>query len=336
MGKSSRIVLLTITSVLAIFVFGAMWVVKPSEEGSVLSAARERQNTPLVSVAEPLKTDVKALSEEEEFELKVRNLLTEDPEFINKLTNSIKTSMLEDEAFVKQIESKVDDVVLSRVDERVKYYVSIYESELNSLLESYKKEITTNVNSKLESALEINSLVDRLIEPVTVAVYEDFAAKEGFDIDTVTSIVLEKISSDKDIFTQDVLKVVYEEIDAALSEVDERNSEILNDVKALLESQKTSVDEASVRAIVNEVVSAKQEEIVVDVVERVLANIDSLVTDKVQNYVDQKVPASPVIITEPIVKAPKLENMAVSEAEFVSVRANTREEAIKNVLKNLK
>ena len=153
MGKSSRIVLLTITSVLAIFVFAAMWVVKPSEEGSVLSAARERQSTPLVSVSEPLKTDVKALSEEEEFELKVRNLLTEDPEFIDKLTNSIKASLLEDEEFVKQIESKVDDVVLSRVDDRVKYYVSIYESELNSLLESYKNEITTNVDSKLESSL---------------------------------------------------------------------------------------------------------------------------------------------------------------------------------------
>lgn len=336
MGKSSRIVLLTITSVLAIFVFAAMWVVKPSEEGSVLSAARERQSTPLVSVSEPLKTDVKALSEEEEFELKVRNLLTEDPEFIDKLTNSIKASLLEDEEFVKQIESKVDDVVLSRVDDRVKYYVSIYESELNSLLESYKNEITTNVDSKLESSLEINSLVDRLIEPVTVAVYKDFAAKEGFDIDTVTSIVLDKISSDKDLLTQDVLKIVYEEIDAALSEVDERNTEILNDVKALLESQKASVDKDSVRAIVNEVVSAKQEEIVVDVVERVLANIDSLVNDKVQNYVDQKVPEVPVIVTDPIVKAPKLENMAVSEAEFVSVRASAREEAIKNVLKNLK
>ena len=58
MGRSSRIVFLTITAILAIFVFVAMWVVKPSGNSNVLTAARERQNTPLVSVEKPLETDI--------------------------------------------------------------------------------------------------------------------------------------------------------------------------------------------------------------------------------------------------------------------------------------
>ena len=93
MGRSSRIVFLTITAILAIFVFVAMWVVKPSGNSNVLTAARERQNTPLVSVEKPLETDIKTLSQEEEFEQKVRKLLAEDPDFLEKLTQSIKASL---------------------------------------------------------------------------------------------------------------------------------------------------------------------------------------------------------------------------------------------------
>ena len=235
MGRSSRIVFLTITAILAIFVFVAMWVVKPSGNSNVLTAARERQNTPLVSVEKPLETDIKTLSQEEEFEQKVRKLLAEDPDFLEKLTQSIKASLLADSSFTQELESQVDSVVASRVDERVDYYVSIYEPQIEEMLSSYKDEVYKNVNSKLESALEIQGLVDRLITPVTEAVYEDFVAKEGFDIETVTQLVLDSIASDREALKQEVINIAYEETTAALDEVDEIVKELKADVMNMLQ-----------------------------------------------------------------------------------------------------
>ena len=335
MGRSSRIVFLTITVVLAIFAFAAMWLVKPSENSSVLTAARERQNTPLVSVEKPLETNVKTLSEEEEFEQKVRTLLAEDPEFLEKLTLSIKDSLLADSTFTSKLESQVHSVVTSRVDERVDYYVSIYEPQIDQLLKSNKEEIYNNVNSKLESALELQGLVDRLITPVTEAVYRDFAAKEGFDIDTVTKIVLDNISSDREAIKSEVINIAYKETTAALDEVDEIVKELKNDVMKAISEQEKPLDEAAIRAIVSQIYRENQDNMIVETANKVLSEIDTLISEKVKSYVDTMTPAIPEF-TSQIVVAPSLENMAVEESEFLETRKSAREEAIRKVLESLK
>ena len=336
MGRSSRIVFLTITAILAIFVFVAMWVVKPSGNSNVLTAARERQNTPLVSVEKPLETDIKTLSQEEEFEQKVRKLLAEDPEFLEKLTQSIKASLLADSSFTQELESQVDSVVASRVDERVDYYVSIYEPQIEEMLSSYKDEVYKNVNSKLESALEIQGLVDRLITPVTEAVYADFVAKEGFDIETVTQLVLDSIASDREALKQEVINIAYEETTAALDEVDEIVKELKADVMNTISQQEKPIDEVAIREIVDQIYKENQDKMIVDTVNKVLSQIDSIINNKVQSYVDNINPPEAPRFVNQIVVAPSLDNMAVPEAEYLDTRNNAREEAIRKVLDSLK
>lgn len=336
MGRSSRIVFLTITAILAIFVFVAMWVVKPSGNSNVLTAARERQNTPLVSVEKPLETDIKTLSQEEEFEQKVRKLLAEDPEFLEKLTQSIKASLLADSSFTQELESQVDSVVASRVDERVDYYVSIYEPQIEEMLSSYKDEVYKNVNSKLESALEIQGLVDRLITPVTEAVYADFVAKEGFDIETVTQLVLDSIASDREALKQEVINIAYEETTAALDEVDEIVKELKADVMNTISQQEKPIDEVAIREIVDQIYKENQDKMIVDTVNKVLSQIDSIINNKVQSYVDNINPPEAPRFVNQIVVAPSLDNMAVPEAEYLDTRNSAREEAIRKVLDSLK
>ena len=336
MGRSSRIVFLTITAILAIFVFVAMWVVKPSGNSNVLTAARERQNTPLVSVEKPLETDIKTLSQEEEFEQKVRKLLAEDPEFLEKLTQSIKASLLADSSFTQELESQVDSVVASRVDERVDYYVSIYEPQIEEMLSSYKDEVYKNVNSKLESALEIQGLVDRLITPVTEAVYADFVAKEGFDIETVTQLVLDSIASDREALKQEVINIAYEETTAVLDEVDEIVKELKADVMNTISQQEKPIDEVAIREIVDQIYKENQDKMIVDTVNKVLSQIDSIINNKVQSYVDNINPPEAPRFVNQIVVAPSLDNMSVPEAEYLDTRNNAREEAIRKVLDSLK
>lgn len=336
MGRSSRIVFLTITAILAIFVFVAMWVVKPSGNSNVLTAARERQNTPLVSVEKPLETDIKTLSQEEEFEQKVRMLLAEDPDFLEKLTQSIKASLLADSLFTQELESQVDSVVASRVDERVDYYVSIYEPQIEEMLSSYKDEVYKNVNSKLESALEIQGLVDRLITPVTEAVYADFVAKEGFDIETVTQLVLDSIASDREALKQEVINIAYEETTAALDEVDEIVKELKADVMNTISQQEKPIDEVAIREIVDQIYKENQDKMIVDTVNKVLSQIDSIINNKVQSYVDNINPPEAPRFVNQIVVAPSLDNMAVPEAEYLDTRNSAREEAIRKVLDSLK
>ena len=336
MGRSSRIVFLTITAILAIFVFVAMWVVKPSGNSNVLTAARERQNTPLVSVEKPLETDIKTLSQEEEFEQKVRKLLAEDPAFLEKLTQSIKASLLADSSFTQELESQVDSVVASRVDERVDYYVSIYEPQIEEMLSSYKDEVYKNVNSKLESALEIQGLVDRLITPVTEAVYADFVAKEGFDIETVTQLVLDSIASDREALKQEVINIAYEETTAALDEVDEIVKELKADVMNTISQQEKPIDEVAIREIVDQIYKENQDKMIVDTVNKVLSQIDSIINNKVQSYVDNINPPEAPRFVNQIVVAPSLDNMSVPEAEYLDTRNSAREEAIKKVLDSLK
>ena len=336
MGRSSRIVFLTITAILAIFVFVAMWVVKPSGNSNVLTAARERQNTPLVSVEKPLETDIKTLSQEEEFEQKVRKLLAEDPDFLEKLTQSIKASLLADSSFTQELESQVDSVVASRVDERVDYYVSIYEPQIEEMLSSYKDEVYKNVNSKLESALEIQGLVDRLITPVTEAVYADFVAKEGFDIETVTQLVLNSIASDREALKQEVINIAYEETTAALDEVDEIVKELKADVMNTISQQEKPIDEVAIREIVDQIYKENQDKMIVDTVNKVLSQIDSIINNKVQSYVDNINPPEAPRFVNQIVVAPSLDNMSVPQAEYLDTRNNAREEAIRKVLDSLK
>ena len=65
MGRKIRIVLLSVTAVAAVFSFASMLATRPGSDSTVLDAARARQSEPLLSVAEPLETDIDAITAEE-------------------------------------------------------------------------------------------------------------------------------------------------------------------------------------------------------------------------------------------------------------------------------
>ena len=204
------------------------------------------------------------------------------------------------------------------------------------MLSSYKDEVYKNVNSKLESALEIQGLVDRLITPVTEAVYADFVAKEGFDIETVTQLVLDSIASDREALKQEVINIAYEETTAALDEVDEIVKELKADVMNTISQQEKPIDEVAIREIVDQIYKENQDKMIVDTVNKVLSQIDSIINNKVQSYVDNITPPEAPRFVNQIVVAPSLDNMAVPEAEYLDTRNSAREEAIKKVLDSLK
>ena len=116
MGKKTRIVLLSITIAIAVFTFSAMWIVRPDSQSSVLDAARERQNEPLLHVSEPLETDVATLSQEEEMAGKVAGLLSADDDFISSLAVSISGQISLDD-YIPQIVEAVYGRISDDYDE---------------------------------------------------------------------------------------------------------------------------------------------------------------------------------------------------------------------------
>ena len=148
MGKKTRIVLLSITAAVTAFAFVAMWVVRPGSQDAVLEAARERQNEPLLSVAEPLETDVAVLTAEEEMAEKVAAILSEDEAFISSLSQSI-AGLISLDDYIPEITEAVFNRVSEDYDTIASSAAAIvdsgFEEKAIDLYEKYKKAITADI-----------------------------------------------------------------------------------------------------------------------------------------------------------------------------------------------
>ena len=91
--KNLRIVLLAVTAVLSVFSFATMLAVRPDQQSAVLDAARQRQEEPILSVAEPLETDTDAIAEEERIARMAADILADDEEFITRISSEVETSV---------------------------------------------------------------------------------------------------------------------------------------------------------------------------------------------------------------------------------------------------
>ena len=103
MGKSSRIVVLSVFSVLTLCVFLALLAVRPGIQNDILAQARARQAQSLVDVNEPLETDPQTVSEAEAFADEVRQILLSDESFRSDVANSVAS----DPAFIESISSQI-------------------------------------------------------------------------------------------------------------------------------------------------------------------------------------------------------------------------------------
>ena len=113
MGKSTRIVLLSITVVLAIAAFLVLWAVRPGTDNSLLEEARNRQADGLITV------DNTVDSEE------VKTALLSDQDFLNRLASALAA----DGNLQSSIAAGIDEQVRASASEEVTSYVDQYVSE---------------------------------------------------------------------------------------------------------------------------------------------------------------------------------------------------------------
>lgn len=208
MGRKTRIILLSVTAVLAVVTFIAMLAVRPGTDSEVLEEARARQQEPLLSVAEPLETDITALTEEEKMAEKVREILLADEEFISAVSASIESVVPEyvsewvngEEAslvFSGIQERGVEEAVRRIVtDENIESIAELVASRLGTSDADAYSDATARIVSLISSSLVIPELQKSAIEDAIIEYYE----------------------SSKDLIAQDV-------IDRAISEYSSLSSE---------------------------------------------------------------------------------------------------------------
>ncbi len=220
-SRSSRTIVLTFTTVLAVAVFAGIWTFRPGQqEDEILKAARERQKQSLIEIREPLETDVKKLTEDEKMAQRVKELLLEDAEF----SSAVSEKVIASDAF----KDAIDPIVKERVD----YYAELYKPELIALIEK-------------ESEVNREELVDSLIEPVTEAVYTEFEKKVGADADAIADMVMARIEEElstyitKEALTPIVQDIIDEGRETLVMDTVERVLEELD--KEVVEVEKTQV-----------------------------------------------------------------------------------------------
>ena len=182
MGKKTRIVLLAVTVVIAVFTFGMMWAVRPNAQDPVLEAARERQSEPLLSVSEPLETDTAAISAEEKMAEKVAALLSSDEEFISALSNQIAANVSLDD-YIPEITETVYSRIADDFDENL-------ESGVLALYEKYSKALTSDIvmaydalsTEEKADVLSMDEIVTLLYDRYRGSIISDIAASISIDV----------------------------------------------------------------------------------------------------------------------------------------------------------
>lgn len=252
--RSSSIVLLTTSVVLAVAVFGFAYMVKPTDETDVLAKARERQSTSLVSVKQPLETDQNVLTKEEELKNSVYKLLLDDKEF----ASSIASKLSSDDQFVGTIYSRITPKVDSYLGSKVEGYVAEFTPQIEKYVdELYKSEDPT-------------IFVDELIEPITIRIYNDLSSKITADIQKAFADDFNSaFAGAKEIIEEDIYNKV-------LSHLDEIAPEYV----------------ASIKTDVNAEIEAQKEQMIQDVTEEITNNVNSLASEyeaNLKDYIDEQV-----------------------------------------------
>lgn len=195
MSRKSNTVLLTTTITLTVFVAALVLFFNPnmgldSYSSQVLNEAIDRQNTPLISVTQPLVTDTEVIREEEKMAQKVSEILQNDESFISNVGDS---SVGYIDSRMGEIEEKYSQGMIDRintVDQKREEEIASLSSRVLS-----DDEI---INLLLEDEAFVNSLaslvadktgVNVSAEDIARSVVDSSAFKEYIDSLTPTSVV---------------------------------------------------------------------------------------------------------------------------------------------------
>ncbi|MDY5931034.1 MAG: hypothetical protein SPJ34_03285 [Candidatus Ornithospirochaeta sp.] len=207
MGRNTRIVLLTITTVLAVCVFAAMLAVRPGQENAVLDAARARQSTPLLSIPDPLETDVKTLSEEEKMAEKVSSILKGDDAFLSAMTAKVEAELpsLMDkwaESTLDTVQQKIDSSIASiefpdnteYVDKAVSEVYAGLKAELDGISASFSARIESSISDMASKGMTKEEIEQMISDPEYIAgISESVAADLGVRDDGSYRKVIDRI-----------------------------------------------------------------------------------------------------------------------------------------------
>lgn len=318
MGKSSRIVVLSVFSVLTLCVFLALLAVRPGIQNDILAQARARQAQSLVDVNEPLETDPQTVSEAEAFADEVRQILLSDESFRSDVANSVASDPAFIESISSQIRADVEEYVSSAVDAYIAENREAFFSAVDEKIVSY-------VDANYDAAIgiirnEIDSYVadhyDELVSLIiSEASGEDINEEELVNMLTgpVSDEILAQITSYIDSIDFDGLKAELQgEIDAFDAQLRE-----------YVDSKSISEDE--IRAIVDASLGQWQSAVADEVTERVMSSIgDRLAAAQTESTTDTTAKAERVVSTPDFTGLPEV----TAPEEYSSARESARESAI--------
>ena len=318
MGKSSRIVVLSVFSVLTLCVFLALLAVRPGIQNDILAQARARQAQSLVDVNEPLETDPQTVSEAEAFADEVRKILLSDESFRSDVANSVAS----DPAFIESISSQIRADVEEYVSSAVDAYIA---ENREAFLSAVDEKIVSYVDANYDAAIgiirnEIDSYVadhyDELVSLIiSEASGEDINEEELVNMLTgpVSDEILAQITSYIDSIDFDGLKAELQgEIDAFDAQLRE-----------YVDSKSISEDE--IRAIVDASLGQWQSAVADEVTERVMSSIgDRLAAAQTESTTDTTAKAERVVSTPDFTGLPEV----TAPEEYSSARESARESAI--------
>lgn len=318
MGKSSRIVVLSVFSVLTLCVFLALLAVRPGIQNDILAQARARQAQSLVDVNEPLETDPQTVSEAEAFADEVRQILLSDESFRSDVAHSVAS----DPAFIESISSQIRADVEEYVSSAVDAYIA---ENREAFLSAVDEKIVSYVDANYDAAIgiirnEIDSYVadhyDELVSLIiSEASGEDINEEELVNMLTgpVSDEILAQITSYIDSIDFDGLKAELQgEIDAFDAQLRE-----------YVDSKSISEDE--IMAIVDASLGQWQSAVADEVTERVMSSIgDRLAAAQTESTTDTTAKAERVVSTPDFTGLPEV----TAPEEYSSARESARESAI--------
>ncbi|MBO8435437.1 MAG: hypothetical protein IAA97_00430 [Spirochaetes bacterium] len=287
MGKMTRIVLLSVTAALAVFTFSAMWVVRPDSQSSVLDAARERQNEPLLSVSEPLETDTSSVDTDEEMARRIAEMLAADEGFVSSIgekldgTLSPDYSGLEDEIitlYEKYRSEIADDMILAvlngynTLSVEDKSVTLDLVSQLEAIYSEYRDAIIADIAAEIPGGLS-----NAEIAAVVTAVLSE----QGFTAENAEAFIKEVYEKYREAVVSDVENGIIEDY-SALDDVGKATvlslEDIYSEYRDAIAADLLSgiITEDDVRALAEELYSNNREAIVNDIIAGILTQYNAL------------------------------------------------------------
>lgn len=318
MGKSSRIVVLSVFSVLTLCVFLALLAVRPGIQNDILAQARARQAQSLVDVNEPLETDPQTVSEAEAFADEVRQILLSDESFRSDVANSVAS----DPAFIESISSQIRADVEEYVSSAVDAYIA---ENREAFLSAVDEKIVSYVDANYDAAIgiirnEIDSYVaDHYDELVSLIISE--ASGEDINEEELVNMLTGPVSDEiLAQITSYIDSIDFEGLKAELKgEIDAFNAQL----REYVDSKSISEDE--IRAIVDASLGQWQSAVADEVTERVMSSIgDRLAAAQTESTTDTTAKAERVVSTPDFTGLPEV----TAPEEYSSARESARESAI--------